>query len=87
MFNFLLSEAAKLANAIIIGKGRITDEDYIVKEINREQNKILLGEIWFDVDGTGKREAKWHELRVDENGNEMALEWTSEEYGDIWIYA
>ena len=35
MFNFLLSEAARLANAITIGKNRITDEQYIVKEINR----------------------------------------------------
>ena len=35
MFNFLLSEAAKLANAITIGKNRITDEEYIIKEINR----------------------------------------------------
>ena len=34
MFNFLLSEAARLANAITIGKNRITDEQYIVNEIN-----------------------------------------------------
>ena len=35
MFNFLLSEAARLANAITIGKNRITDEQYIVNEINQ----------------------------------------------------
>ena len=35
MFNFLLSEAARLANAITIGKDRITDEQYIIKEINQ----------------------------------------------------
>lgn len=34
MFNFLLSEAARLANAITIGKSRITDEQYIINEIN-----------------------------------------------------
>ena len=34
MFNFLLSEAAKLANIITLGKNRITDEQYIVNEIN-----------------------------------------------------
>lgn len=34
MFNFLLSEAARLANIITIGKDRITDEDFIVREIN-----------------------------------------------------
>ena len=35
MFNFLLSEAARLANAITIGKHRITDEQYIINEINQ----------------------------------------------------
>ena len=34
MFNFLLSEAAKLVNAITVGKNRITDEQYIINEIN-----------------------------------------------------
>lgn len=34
MFNFLLSEAARLANAITVGKDRMTDEQYIVNEIN-----------------------------------------------------
>ena len=34
MFNFLLSEAARLANAITLGKERITDEQYVVNEIN-----------------------------------------------------
>lgn len=35
MFNFLLSEAARLANAITVGKNRITDEQFIINEINR----------------------------------------------------
>ena len=35
MFNFLLSEAARLANVITIGKDRITDEQYIINEINQ----------------------------------------------------
>ena len=34
MFNFLLSEAARLANIITLGKDRMTDEQYIVQEIN-----------------------------------------------------
>lgn len=61
--------------------------DYIVKEIDRENNRILLDEVWHDVDGTGTRPAEWHKLEEDENGNEKALEWTSEKYGDLWIYA
>lgn len=60
---------------------------YTVKEIDRENNSILLAETWFDVDGTGERAATWHELKVDENGNERALEWKSKEYGEFWIYA
>ncbi len=35
MFDFLLSEAARLAQAVTIGKDRITDEQYVVSEINR----------------------------------------------------
>ena len=35
MFNFLLSEAAKLANAVFVNKDRITDEQYIVEEIRQ----------------------------------------------------
>ena len=34
MFNFLLSEASKLANIVTLGKGKMTDEQIIVKEIN-----------------------------------------------------
>ncbi len=60
---------------------------YIVKEIDREKGRILLAEVWYDVDGSGTRPAKWHELDSDDNGNEKALEWTSKNYGDFWIYA
>jgi hypothetical protein len=60
---------------------------YTVEEINREENKILLSEIWEDVDGTGKRPSKWHRLEIDENGNEKAFNWKSETYGEIWILA
>ena len=52
MFNFLLSEAARLANAITIGKDRITDEQYVVKEINnfkisRKRNDMLTGDKYY----------------------------------------
>lgn len=52
MFNFLLSEAARLANAITIGKDRMTDEQYIVKEINnfkisRRRKEMLDGEKYY----------------------------------------
>ena len=52
MFNFLLSEAAKLANAITIGKDRITDEQYIMKEINqfkvsKRRKSMLDGENYY----------------------------------------
>ena len=62
---------------------------YKVEEIDRENKKILLSETWVDVDGTGKRPAQWHKLEVDKehNGNERALEWSSKNYGDFWIYA
>jgi hypothetical protein len=60
---------------------------YKVEEIDRENKKILLSETWVDVDGAGKRPAEWHRLEVDENGGERALEWTSKDFGDIWIYA
>jgi SPP1 family phage portal protein len=55
MFNFLLSEAAKLANAITIGKDRMTDEDYIVKEINRfkfsrRRKRMIDGEKYYEGD-------------------------------------
>lgn len=62
---------------------------YTVEKIDREQGKILLSEVWHDVDGTGKRPAEWHKLEVDkeQNGDERALEWESKEYGKFWIYA
>ena len=53
MFNFLLSEAAKLANAITVGgKDRITDEQYIVNEINhfkvsKRRKAMLDGEKYY----------------------------------------
>ena len=52
MFNFLLSEAARLANAITIGKGRMTDEQYIVTEINQfkvsqRRKEMLDGEKYY----------------------------------------
>lgn len=53
MFDFLLSEAARLANAITIGKDRITDEQYIVNEINtfklsRRRKEMLDGEKYYE---------------------------------------
>ena len=52
MFNFLLSEAAKLANAVKIGKGRMTDEQYIVKEIknfivSQRRKEMIDGERYY----------------------------------------
>lgn len=52
MFNFLLSEAARLANAITIGKHRITDEQYIVNEINhfkvsQRRKEMIDGEKYY----------------------------------------
>ena len=53
MFNFLLSEAARLANAVTIGKNRVTDEDFIVNEINefilsRKRKAMLDGEKYYN---------------------------------------
>jgi len=59
---------------------------YTVEEIDRENGRILLSEIWEDVDGTGTRPSEWHKLEKDGN-RERCLEWTSETFGDVWIYA
>lgn len=46
VFNFLLSEAARIVNAITIGKNKISDEEYIVNEINHfkvsQRRKAML---------------------------------------------
>ncbi len=52
MFNFLLSEAARLANAITIGTNRITDEQFIINEINQfkvsqRRKEMLDGEKYY----------------------------------------
>lgn len=52
MFDFLLSEAAKIAQAVTIGKYRITDEQYIVKEINhfkvsQRRKEMIDGEKYY----------------------------------------
>ena len=52
MFNFLLSEAARLANAITIGNDRLTDEQYIINEINsfkvsQRRKEMLDGEKYY----------------------------------------
>ena len=52
MFNFLLSEAARLANAITVGKNRITDEQFVINEINRfkisqRRKEMLDGEKYY----------------------------------------
>lgn len=53
MFNFLLSEAARLANIVTIGNGRITDEQYIAKEIrnfkiSQRRKHMLDGEKYYE---------------------------------------
>ena len=52
MFNFLLSEAARLANAVTLGKERLTDEEYIVNEIkqfnaSKKRKSMLDGEKYY----------------------------------------
>ena len=52
MFSFLLSEAARLANAVTVGKNRITDEQYIINEINnfkisQRRKEMLDGEKYY----------------------------------------
>lgn len=53
MFNFLLSEAAKFANAVVVGKNRITDEEYIANEIrtfklSAKRNAMITGEKYYE---------------------------------------
>lgn len=52
MFNFLLSEAARLASVIKVGQNRITDEEYIAKEIknfmlSKRRTDMLTGEKYY----------------------------------------
>lgn len=52
MFDFLLSEAARLAQVVTLGKDRITDEQYIVSEINhfktsQRRKEMLDGEKYY----------------------------------------
>ena len=52
MFDFLLDEAARLAQAVTIGKDRISDEQYIIKEINhfkasQRRKEMLDGEKYY----------------------------------------
>ena len=61
---------------------------YKVEEIDRENGKALMSEVWVDVDGSGTRPSKWHDLKVDEYGNEMAYSYYSKLIeDDVWIYA
>ena len=52
MFNFMLNKASRLANALVLGKNRISDEEYIIKEINnfnvsQRRNDMLAGERYY----------------------------------------
>lgn len=52
MFDFLLSEVARIAQAVTIGKDRITDEQYIVSEIthfkvSQRRKEMLDGEKYY----------------------------------------
>lgn len=61
---------------------------YKVEEIDRENGKILMSEIWEDVDGTGTRPSQWHDLKEDDKGNERAFDYYSNLLEtEIWIYA
>ena len=60
---------------------------YKIEKIDRENNKIECSQTWEDLDGAGTRPNETFDLRIDEDGNEKFLEWTSETYGDIWIEA
>lgn len=60
---------------------------YTVEKIDRTKKKVLLSEVWENIDGSGKRPSKWHKLDTDKKGNERAFLWSSETYGESWIYA
>lgn len=59
-----------------------------VEEIDRENKKILLSEVWIDVDGEGTRPAEWHKLEEDDKGNEKAFYYYSKLLEtEVWICA
>lgn len=52
MFRFMLSEAARLANAIALGKDRISDEQFVLKEIkhfktSQKRMRMIEGEKYY----------------------------------------
>ena len=52
MFKFMLNEASRLANAIILGKDRISDDEYITREIrhfqlSKKRKEMLDGEKYY----------------------------------------
>ena len=52
LFRFMLSEAARLANAIALGKDRISDEEFILKEIkhfiiSQKRKEMIDGEKYY----------------------------------------
>lgn len=76
MFDFLLSEAARLAQVITVGKERITDEQYITAEINRfkcsqRRKEMFDGEKYY----AGRHDILFRErMIIGENGELTAVE-------------
>ncbi len=60
---------------------------FTIKEIHRENNKILCSQKWEGLDGTGTRPDEEFIISLDENGNERFLVFSSEKYGEFYIYA
>lgn len=46
---------------------------YKVIRITKDRKRCQTTERWFNVDGYGKRPASWHDISVDNNGNEKIV--------------
>lgn len=74
MFDFLLSEAARIAQAVTVGKDRITDEQYIVSEIthfkaSNRRAAMLDGEKYY----AGRHDILFRKRTVLDEHGEMAV--------------
>lgn len=76
MFRFMLSEAARLANAIALGKDRISDEQFVLKEIkhfktSQSRTRMIEGERYY----TGQHDILSRKRTViGDNGKLMEVE-------------
>lgn len=46
---------------------------YTISKFNKDRTKVFLTEIWYNIDGSGKRHPSWHKIERDENGEKIQV--------------